>query len=72
MVHGPISDHTTPAPLIGELRDDATTFAMDRRGFEASPDGPGGYSAEREFTGGSQLGRARRLCTHHRPRGSHQ
>jgi pimeloyl-ACP methyl ester carboxylesterase len=49
LVHGAISDHTGSAPLIGELRGDATAFAMDRRGFGASPDRPG-YSAEREFT----------------------
>ena len=49
LVHGAISNHTGSAPLIGELRGDATLFAMDRRGFGASPDGPG-YSAEREFT----------------------
>jgi pimeloyl-ACP methyl ester carboxylesterase len=49
LVHGSISNHTGFAPLIGELRGESTTFAMDRRGFGASPDGPG-YSAEREFT----------------------
>jgi pimeloyl-ACP methyl ester carboxylesterase len=49
LVHGAISNHTGSAPLIGELRGEATTFAMDRRGFGASPDGPG-YSADREFT----------------------
>lgn len=49
LVHGAISNHTGFAPLIGELRGEVTTFAMDRRGFGASPDGPG-YSVEREFT----------------------
>src|SRR3954468_16164784 len=49
LVHGAISNHTGSAPLIGELGGEVTTFAMDRRGFGASPDGPG-YSAEREFT----------------------
>src|SRR4051812_15765153 len=49
LVHGAISNHTGSAPLIGELRGEAPTFAMDRRGFGASPDGPG-YSADREFT----------------------
>ena len=49
LVHGSISNHAGSAPLIGELRGEVTTFAMDRRGFGASPDGPG-YSAEREFT----------------------
>jgi pimeloyl-ACP methyl ester carboxylesterase len=34
--------------LVVELRDEYTTFAMDRRGFGASPDGPS-YSSEREF-----------------------
>jgi pimeloyl-ACP methyl ester carboxylesterase len=37
------------APLVGELRDEFTIFAMDRRGFGASRDDPG-YSAEREFS----------------------
>jgi pimeloyl-ACP methyl ester carboxylesterase len=50
LVHGSISNHTGFAPLVGELRGEFTTFAMDRRGFGASPDGPGSYSAEREFT----------------------
>jgi pimeloyl-ACP methyl ester carboxylesterase len=49
LVHGSISNHTAFAPLISKLRDEVTAFAMDRRGFGASPDGPG-YSAEREFT----------------------
>jgi pimeloyl-ACP methyl ester carboxylesterase len=49
LVHGSVSDHTAFAPLIGELRDEVTIFAMDRRGFGASPDGSG-YSAEREFS----------------------
>ena len=49
LVHGSVSDHTGYAPLVGELRDEFTTFAMDRRGFGASPDDPG-YSAEREFS----------------------
>ncbi len=48
MVHGSISNHTAFAPLIGELRDEFTVFAMDRRGFGASPD-RSDYSAEREF-----------------------
>ena len=42
-------DHTVFAPLVGELRDEFTIFAMDRRGFGASRDDPG-YSAEREFS----------------------
>jgi pimeloyl-ACP methyl ester carboxylesterase len=48
-VHGSASDHTALEPLVGELTAGFTTFAMDRRGFGASPDGPG-YSAEREFS----------------------
>ena len=50
LIHGSIGNHTGFAPLIGELRGEVTAFAMDRRGFGASPDGPGSYSAEREFT----------------------
>ena len=49
LVHGSVSDHHLFAPLVGELRDEFTLFAMDRRGFGASRDGPG-YSAEREFS----------------------
>jgi pimeloyl-ACP methyl ester carboxylesterase len=45
LVHGSVSDHTVFAPLEGELRDEFTIFAMDRRGFGASRDDPG-YSAE--------------------------
>ena len=48
LVHGSMSNHTAFAPLIGELRDEFTVFAMDRRGFGASPD-RSDYSAEREF-----------------------
>ncbi len=49
LVHGSVSDHTVFAPLVGELSDEFTIFAMDRRGFGASADDPG-YSAEREFS----------------------
>jgi pimeloyl-ACP methyl ester carboxylesterase len=49
VVHGSVSDHSVFAPLVGELRDEFTIFAMDRRGFGASRDDPG-YSAEREFS----------------------
>jgi pimeloyl-ACP methyl ester carboxylesterase len=49
LVHGAVSDHNVFAPLVGELRDDLTIFAMDRRGFGASRDDPG-HSAEREFS----------------------
>ena len=48
LVHGSVSDHNVFAPLVGELRDEFTLFAVDRRGFGASRDGSG-YSAEREF-----------------------
>jgi pimeloyl-ACP methyl ester carboxylesterase len=48
LVHGSVSDHTVYAPLASELRDEFAIFAMDRRGFGASQDGPN-YSAEREF-----------------------
>jgi pimeloyl-ACP methyl ester carboxylesterase len=49
LVHGSVSDHTVFAPLVGELQNEFTIFAMDRRGFGASRDDPG-YSAEREFS----------------------
>jgi pimeloyl-ACP methyl ester carboxylesterase len=48
MVHGSIADHTTFDPFVEVLRDDMTTFSMDRRGFGASGDAPG-YSIERDF-----------------------
>jgi pimeloyl-ACP methyl ester carboxylesterase len=48
LVHGSMCDHTAFDPLSGELRRDFTVFALDRRGFGASPDS-GGYDAEREF-----------------------
>lgn len=48
LVHGSIQDHTISAALLGELRADFTTYAMDRRGFGASGDGPT-YSLDREF-----------------------
>jgi len=48
LVHGSMCDHTRFDPLVAELRDGVTTFAMDRRGFGASADA-GGYSIEREF-----------------------
>ena len=38
MVHGSIADHTTFDPFIAVLRNHLTTFAMDRRGFGATPD----------------------------------
>jgi pimeloyl-ACP methyl ester carboxylesterase len=48
MVHGSIADHTTFDPFVDVLRDDLTTFSMDRRGFGASGDAAG-YSIERDF-----------------------
>lgn len=48
LVHGSMCDHTRFDPLVAELRDGMTAFAMDRRGFGASGDA-GGYSIEREF-----------------------
>ena len=38
MVHGSIADHTTFNPFIAVLRNHLTTYAMDRRGFGATPD----------------------------------
>jgi pimeloyl-ACP methyl ester carboxylesterase len=48
LVHGALSDHTRFGPLVDELRDDVTTFSMDRRGRGGSGDAPG-YSIDREF-----------------------
>ncbi len=48
LVHGSIQDHTISAALVGELRADFATYAMDRRGFGASGDGSG-YSLDQEF-----------------------
>jgi pimeloyl-ACP methyl ester carboxylesterase len=48
LVHGSLCDHTHFGPLVAELRERMTTFAMDRRGFGASGD-PDGYTIEREF-----------------------
>ena len=48
LVHGSIQDHTVSARLVAQLRTEFTTYAMDRRGFGASRDGPG-YSLDREF-----------------------
>ena len=49
MVHGSIADHTTFDPFVAVLRDDLTTFAMDRRGFGASGD-TADYSIQHDFT----------------------
>jgi len=48
LVHGSLGDHTRFDLLVAELRDDLTTFAMDRRGFGASGDAAE-YELEREF-----------------------
>lgn len=48
LVHGSMCDHTALDALVAELVPHFATFAMDRRGFGASPDA-GDYSAEREF-----------------------
>jgi pimeloyl-ACP methyl ester carboxylesterase len=48
MVHGSIADHTTFEPFVAALRDDVTTFSMDRRGFGGSGDAAD-YSIERDF-----------------------
>jgi pimeloyl-ACP methyl ester carboxylesterase len=48
MVHGSIADHTTFDPFVEILRDNLTTFSMDRRGFGASGDGDV-YAIERDF-----------------------
>ena len=48
MVHGSIADHTTFEPFVAVLRNDVTTFAMDRRGFGASGDRPD-YAIDRDF-----------------------
>lgn len=48
LVHGSMCDHTTFNALVRAL-EGVRTFAMDRRGFGASPDTGTGYSADREF-----------------------
>lgn len=47
MAHGS-RDHSRFDPLVAELRDGVTTFAMDRQGFGASGDAAR-YSIERGF-----------------------
>ena len=49
MVHGSIADHTTFDGFVDVLRRHLTTFAMDRRGFGASPEAGEPYSVDREF-----------------------
>ncbi len=48
MVHGSIADHSTFESLTTALAPDVTVFAMDRRGFGASPDSSG-YSILQDF-----------------------
>ena len=48
MVHGSIADHTTLDPFVAALRDEFTTYCLDRRGFGASADGAD-YAIERDF-----------------------
>lgn len=53
VVHGSIADHTTFASLVAALRDDVTTYALDRRGFAASGNGP--FSLEVEIDDTTRL-----------------
>jgi pimeloyl-ACP methyl ester carboxylesterase len=48
LVHGSIADHTTLDPFVAVLAERMTTYAMDRRGFGGSEDGPE-YTIERDF-----------------------
>ena len=48
MVHGSIADHMTLDGFVEVLREDFTTFCLDRRGFGASGDTTP-YSIERDF-----------------------
>jgi pimeloyl-ACP methyl ester carboxylesterase len=48
MVHGSIADHTTFEPFVAVLREHATTYCLDRRGFGASGDTTV-WSVERDF-----------------------
>lgn len=48
MVHGSMNDHGTFAALVAELNPNMTTFAVDRRGFGATPDVLE-YAIEKEF-----------------------
>jgi len=49
MVHGSIADHTTFDPFVAVLRNEMTTFCMDRRGFGASAEEASPYAIERDF-----------------------
>jgi 3-oxoadipate enol-lactonase len=48
LVHGSIADHTTFEPFVEALREEWTTYALDRRGFGASGD-TAIYSIDRDF-----------------------
>lgn len=48
LVHGSIQDHSASGALVRELREDLTTFSLDRRGFGASGDTPE-YTIDRDF-----------------------
>lgn len=48
MVHGSIADHSTFRAFIAELRTHLTTFALDRRGFGATPDSDN-YTIQADF-----------------------
>ena len=48
LVHGSIFNHRLLDPLVAHLRDDFTTFAMNRRGFRPSGDADP-YAVEQEF-----------------------
>jgi pimeloyl-ACP methyl ester carboxylesterase len=48
LVHGAVADHTRWSPIIPQLKQGFTVYAMDRRGRGSSGDA-GIYSIEREF-----------------------
>lgn len=54
MIHGSIADHTTFEPFIQVLRESFTTYALDRRGFGATPDAAA-YSIETDFADGAAV-----------------
>lgn len=62
MVHGSIADHSTFESLISAVAPDLTVFAMDRRGFGASPD-TSGYSIMRDFADVAGVVDAVAACT---------
>ena len=66
MVHGSIADHTTFDSFVAVLREHFTTYAMDRRGFGATPDADD-YTIERRLR--RRRRRGRRRGRPHRPAG---